>query len=238
MTASPHDAVVSDALARRIPARVHDQTPSDLPTAWRVFFRYASPRVMTALMVLSVSAKIYVGGWSWWDLAVAAAITAFWPVQEWLIHVFILHFQPKTILGRRIDPLTAQKHRAHHADPWRLELVFIPTHVLPLAGPAVFALYFLLLPTMPLVTTALATYFVLSFHYEWVHYIVHTRYKPRSWLYQRLWKNHRLHHFMNENYWYGVTMLSGDTLLRTGPKKEDVELSPTARNLHGEAQTR
>ena len=79
--------------------------------------------------------------------------------------------------------------------------------------------------------TALATYFVLSFHYEWVHYMVHTRYKPKSKIYNRLWKNHRLHHFMNENYWYGVSMLSGDKLLRTGPARDEVEPSPTCRTL-------
>lgn len=229
MTTAPD--LISDALARRIPQKVHDESPSTLPAAWRVFFRYASPRVMATLMVLSVSAKLYVGGWSWWDLAVVGAIVAFWPVQEWLIHVFILHFKPTTILGRKFYPLVSQKHRAHHADPWRLELVFIPTHILPFAGPLVFALYWLVLPTTSLALTGLAAYFVLSFHYEWVHYIVHTRYKPRSRIYQRLWKNHRLHHFMNEHYWYGVTMLSGDTLLRTGPAKDAVEPSNTCRTL-------
>jgi hypothetical protein len=223
--------LIADDLARRIPRRVHDTMPSTLPDAWRVFAKYPSPRVMFTLMVVAVSAKLYVGGWSAWDLAVVAGIVLFWPVQEWLIHVFILHLEPFTILGRTFHPLTARKHRAHHADPWRLELVFIPTHVLPLAGPLIFALYYLVLPTVPLAMTALAAFFVLAFHYEWVHYFVHTRYKPRSRYYQRLWKNHRLHHFMNENYWYGVTMLSGDKLLRTAPDRRSVEASPTCRTL-------
>jgi len=223
--------IISDELARRIPKRVHQDTPSTLPDAWRTFFQYTSPRVMTALMVISLTAKIVVGGWTVWDLAVAAAIIGFWPVQEWLIHVFILHFKPKKILGRTIDPVVAQKHRLHHRDPWRLELVFIPTHILPLAGPAVFALYWLIFPTLPMVLTGLATNFLFSLHYEWVHYLVHTRYTPKSKIYHRLWKNHRLHHFMNENYWYGVSMLSGDKLLRTAPAREAVEPSDTVRTL-------
>jgi hypothetical protein len=223
--------VIPDVVARRLPKRVHDENPATLADAWRVFFKYPSPRVMTALMILSVGAKVFVGGWSTWDLAVVAAVAAFWPVQEWLIHVFILHLKPFTILGRRFHPLTSQKHRAHHQDPWRLELVFIPTHILPFAGPLVFAFYFLVLPTLPLALTGLAAFFLLSFHYEWVHYFVHTRYKPRSAYYLRLWKNHRLHHFMNENYWYGVTMLSGDKLLRTGPARDAVEPSTTCRTL-------
>jgi sterol desaturase/sphingolipid hydroxylase (fatty acid hydroxylase superfamily) len=84
---------------------------------------------------------------------------------------------------------------------------------------------------VPLALTALAAFFVLAFHYEWVHYFVHTRYKPRSRYYQRLWKNHRLHHFMNENYWYGVSMLSGDRLLGTQPQQHEVQPSPTCRTL-------
>ena len=44
-------------------------------------------------------------------------------------------------------------------------------------------------------------------------------------------RNHRLHHFKNEHYWFGVTMLGADRLLRTAPQAEDVERSPTARTL-------
>ena len=42
-------------------------------------------------------------------------------------------------------------------------------------------------------------------------------------------------HFKNENYWFGVTRLRGDRLLRTGPDPATVELSPTCRELFGEA---
>ena len=170
---------ITEDLARRIPKRVHADMPSTLPDAWRTFFRYNSPRIMLGLALISVVAKIAVGGWTRWDLAVAAVVIGFWPVMEWLIHVFILHFKPITILGRKIDPLTAQKHRAHHRDPWRLELVFIPTHILPYAGPLALGFYWLVLPTVPLALTALATYFVFSFHYEWVC-LLYTSPSPRD----------------------------------------------------------
>ena len=71
-------------------------------------------------------------------------------------------------------------------------------------------------------------------HYEWVHLLVHTRYRPRSRYYRRLARNHRLHHYRNEDYWLGVTSNLGDRLLRTYPThKTDVPLSPTARTLAG-----
>lgn len=79
--------------------------------------------------------------------------------------------------------------------------------------------------------TGLTAHFVLALHCEWVHSLAHTRYWPRSALYQRLWRNHRWHHFKNEHYWFGVTMLSGDRLLGTQPAVQDVPTSPTARSL-------
>ena len=46
-----------------------------------------------------------------------------------------------------------------------------------------------------------------------------------------MWRAHRLHHFRNEHYWFGVTMHLADHVLSTYPGKLDVELSPTARTL-------
>ena len=74
-------------------------------------------------------------------------------------------------------------------------------------------------------------FFGMTLHYEWVHYMVHSRYKPKSAYYRRLWVNHRLHHCKNEHYWMGVTMLAGDAVLGTAKKKEEVPTSPTCRTL-------
>jgi sterol desaturase/sphingolipid hydroxylase (fatty acid hydroxylase superfamily) len=46
-----------------------------------------------------------------------------------------------------------------------------------------------------------------------------------------MWRAHRLHHFRNEHYWFGVTMHLGDRVLRTYPAKDAVPPSATARTL-------
>jgi len=46
-----------------------------------------------------------------------------------------------------------------------------------------------------------------------------------------MWRNHRLHHFQNENYWFGLTMLSGDRLLGTLPSGNRAVHSQTVMNL-------
>ena len=69
--------------------------------------------------------------------------------------------------------------------------------------------------------------------YEWTHYLVHTDYKAKHAFYRMIWRNHRLHHFKNEHYWYAVTSPGiADRVLGTYPDPQSVPASPTAKNLH------
>ena len=224
-----------------IPADVARQaaaaSPGTLREAWPVFLRHGSPRILLVALALAFGARLALGAWSASDLVAAAAALAYWPLQEWLIHVFILHAKPLRVLGRDLDFRVPRKHRAHHRDPWRLELLFIPMHSFLYSLPLLLALWFALAPTRAIALTGVCVHLALSLHYEWVHFLIHTRVWPRSRYYQRLWKNHRRHHFKNEHFWYGVTMLSGDRLLGTAPQLETVQTSPTARMLEGEARS-
>ena len=49
-----------------------------------------------------------------------------------------------------------------------------------------------------------------------------------------MWRNHRLHHYKNEHYWFTVTTAgTADRLFGTYPDPATVPTSPTAKNLHG-----
>jgi len=211
-------------------------SPRTLAEALPVFLHHGSPRVLIAALTVAAAARLAVGGsslggWSGGDLVAIAALAAYWPIQEWLIHVFILHYQPRQGLGRGRDFAVPRKHRAHHRRPWDLDILFIPMHSFVYSLPLLVGLWFALAPTPAIALTGITAHLALTLHYEWVHMLVHTRVMPRTALYQRLWRNHRLHHFKNEHYWFGVTMLSGDRLLRTAPAVKDVATSPTARTL-------
>ena len=56
--------------------------------------------------------------------------SSLFPVVEWLIHVFILHWRPRRVAGVEVDTLLARDHRRHHADPRDVPLVFIPWRAL------------------------------------------------------------------------------------------------------------
>ena len=189
-------------------------------------------------------ARVAVGSWSWSDLLAPGAFVALFPVVEWVIHVFILHWRPRRIAGVEVDTLLARDHRRHHADPRDVPLVFIPWRALVW----VFALPGVVLPVvvggllgadLPGRLSFVVTLAAALFVYEWTHYVIHSDYKPRTRAYKAIWRNHRLHHYKNENYWFSVTTSgTSDRLLGTHPDPATVATSPTAKDLHGLAETR
>lgn len=208
-----------------------ESTKRSLRAAYGEFMRHSSPRIITLLAASALVARLAVADWSWWDVALVAAIVALWPIQEWLIHVWILHAKPIELGPWTIDSAVPRDHRAHHRDPWDLRYVFIPHQGLAISFVVHALLWPLVLPTWGLALTAIACVFCMGLVYEWTHYLIHSRYRPRSAFYKRLWRNHRLHHCKNEHYWFGVTMTLGDTLLGTAPDHRDVETSHSCRTL-------
>jgi hypothetical protein len=182
-----------------------------------VFLRHASPRILLALAVAALAARAAAGPFSRADLVAAGAVLLLWPLQEWLIHVCILHWRPRVVAGRTLDFRVPRKHRAHHRDPWNLEILFIPMQAYLYAPLLVAALAWAATPDLPRMLTVLAAYFPLALRYEWTHFLIHTAYAPRGPLFRRLHRNHLLHHFKNERYWFGVSMLGADALLGTAP---------------------
>jgi hypothetical protein len=206
-------------------------SPRTLAEALPVFLRHGSPRILIAALALALTLRLQLGDWSGWDLLPLAGLAAYWPIQEWLIHVYILHFKPVVLFGRTIDFRVPRSHRVHHRAPWDIARLFIPMHSFLYTIPIVGFTWWALTPTAALAMTGVVAHLALSLHYEWVHFLVHTRVMPRTAWYQRLRRNHRLHHFKNEHYWFGVTMLSGDQLLHTTPPLAAVPTSRTCREL-------
>lgn len=208
-------------------------SPRTLREALPIFWRHASPLVLAAALAGAIAVRAALGGWSAWDLAPVAAVVVLWPLQEWLIHVYVLHFRPRTFRGRTIDFRVPRKHRAHHRDPWNYEILFIPLQSYLYSLPLLVALWYLVTPNPRLAWTGIAAHLALALHYESVHFLIHTRVQPRTRFYRRLWRNHRLHHFKNEHHWFGVSRLEADWLLGTAADVDRVAPSPSVRHLYG-----
>lgn len=201
-----------------------------------LFLQHSSPRILLALSFCSITARLSLGNWSAWDLVVVLLLIGAWPIQEWLIHVFILHFRPKRLLGKTLDLHAAQKHRRHHQHPLVIEWVFIPFRDLIGSSILIIILWSAVMPSWELAATGIAAHITGALHYEWTHYIVHTTYLPVTPWGKRLRENHRLHHFRNEHHWYGVSALAGDDFFGTGGEKHQVERSTTVKDIIGEEQ--
>jgi hypothetical protein len=205
--------------------------PRTLPDAARFFFGQASPRILAGALLAAAAVRLLVGSFTPFDLVPVVVIAAAWPLEEWLIHVYVLHQKPFTLLGRRFDLPVPRSHRAHHRDPWNLAILFIPTHTFLYTIPLSVGLSFLLTSSTGTALSAVVVILALGLHYEWVHFLAHTPYVPRTARYQRLVRHHRWHHFKNERFWYGVSTLSADPLLGTAPDPGEVDRSATVRSL-------
>jgi sterol desaturase/sphingolipid hydroxylase (fatty acid hydroxylase superfamily) len=205
----------------------------------RAFARFDSPRVMAAFLAAILAARIAVGGWSWLDLAAAALLVALQPFTEWVIHVTLLHSRPRKLGPLTLDLPTARAHRWHHREPRVLEAVLIPGWMIAgFLAPVLAMMWLLSWPWvllggdhLALWLTLMAVSCVLVGVYEWSHFLIHTPYRPRSRYYRRIWRSHRLHHFKNEHYWFGVSSDAADQVLGTSPDHRSVPKSETVKTL-------
>ena len=221
--------------AKRNPMRPPDTLPRDAGTAIRVFASHISPQLIALFIVVLGAWRLWLGHFTWVDALIAVALVAYFPINEWLIHVFMLHFRPLKVGSRTVDFYLPKTHRRHHADPWNLKWVFIPRHIHVLTVPQTALVLWLLWPWKELALTGYTVYLLLGLHYEWVHYLAHIPWCPSdSFLgsyYQRRVREHRYHHFRNENYWWGVSFGLADRWFGTAPKVDETARSGTTATV-------
>ncbi|MFQ5557353.1 MAG: sterol desaturase family protein [Acidimicrobiales bacterium] len=207
--------------------------------AFAVFRRWRSPQLIALGLTVAMSARLIAGHWTLWDLPAAAVVFVITPFTEWAIHLHLFHADPRSLPARHLG--VGSGHRRHHLDPGAIEWLLLTG-----ADAAVFQLLVVVVvvaitvpplwllgapPAAPALSAAVLALTKLL-EYEWDHFLFHTAYRPRTRWYRRLERNHRLHHWRNENYWLGVTVNLGDRLLRTYPRTTtDVPMSATARTL-------
>jgi sterol desaturase/sphingolipid hydroxylase (fatty acid hydroxylase superfamily) len=209
-----------------------------------LFVGRGSPQVVLTALVVSIVLRFTFGPITVADVVVIVMTVAMIGVVEWFVHRTLLHAAEQSWTSRRLG--LGRRHRTHHLDPPDVDHLLlrgVDAGLVVVGLVAASAVWVVLLtallrvgglasPTLAPVVTASATGLAALCHYEWTHLLVHTRYRPRSRYYARLARNHRLHHFRNEAYWYGVTTNVGDRLLGTLPVDRDaVAMSGTARAL-------
>lgn len=160
--------------------------------------------------------------------AVAIGALVFF-VSEYTTHRFLLHAKPSTIPF--ILRLQHRLHYDHHIDPARLDLLFLPLWFAIPVATLTLAIYVGVTRDWS-VSAALLLGSVLGLlWYEWVHYVAHIPFVPKTPFGRWMKKYHLWHHFKNERRWFGVTNPSMDFVGRTYARVTDVERSANTRVL-------
>jgi hypothetical protein len=210
---------------------------------WRDFVGRPTPPIIGSAIAIALAARIAVGHWSWRDLMIPVLILAMEPFTEWAIHVYVLHSKPFRLQGKTYNLPAEAEHREHHEAPAKLDGVLIPIPVVIGSIPLIAASSYGFANLVHLLAggdlVALWTMWMLSAYamlglYEWIHFLIHSPYIPRGRYYKIARRSHRLHHYKNEHFWFGVTTDAGDRVIGTFPDPATVERSATARALHAD----
>lgn len=194
------------------------------------FWRHGSNAAL-ALAILALLAAFAAGALrpaSWTIAALAIGALVFF-VSEYTTHRFVLHAPPQ-----RHPFLLRLQHRLHydhHIAPDDLRLLFLPLwFAIPVAA-FTFAIYLAVTRSWVMSATLLLGSLAGLLWYEWVHYVAHVGYVPKTAFGRWIKKYHLRHHFKNERMWFGVTNPSMDLVGRTYARVEEIERSATTRVL-------
>ncbi len=194
----------------------------------RIFLAHGSNAVLVLLLLAWLAATAA----GLWGIHTSVLLLGFGAltIGEYGFHRFVLH-APSARAGSAIHHLQHRLHYDHHAQPDRLDRLFLPLWLF-LPG----LLLALLLASCrwhdrDRLASLAAGIVIATLNYEWTHYVAHIPYRPRSAWGRHLKNSHLWHHFRNEHYWFGVTHPAMDRLMRTYRRPEAVARSSTVREI-------
>ena len=191
------------------------------------FLRHGS-NIWLALALAALAAGFAAGVFTfslWWTLV--GALTFY--VSEYGFHRFGFHAEPSRFAFVR--KLQHRLHYDHHAQPERLDLLFLPLWFLA-PNLAITAIAFGLIFGWKIVAAAMFGVILAIFHYEWVHYVAHIPYQPRTRVGRWIKQYHLRHHFISEKHWFGVSNPTLDGVFGTFRGPDASEKSATTRKLY------
>ncbi len=165
-----------------------------------VFFRHGSVAALVVAVVLEALAFLFSGLSVNPGLILLGALLFY--LSEYGMHRFAFHAPPLSWpLARKLQH---RLHYDHHVEPGRLDLLFLPIWFL-VPNLAVATALMALIFGAEASASALFGMMLAILHYEWVHYVAHISYQPRTRLGRWIKQYHLRHHFISEKHWFGVS---------------------------------
>lgn len=175
--------------------------------------RQPSIWVLVLGMLGSAAAYQWLFGWGLIDTSLVVLAFILRSFVEWGIHYYIHHAMPLPFINIRLKSIIYRLHIEHHRKPWKADELFMK-------GRSMFVMLsipFLLLVFISLRLAILSVLFaaMILFFNEVFHAFAHANVSfNNKWL-MRVITNHRNHHQLNPNKYYGVSSLLADRLLNT-----------------------
>lgn len=155
------------------------------------------------------------------DLALFAISIVFWWFQEHILHQKALHSNFDW-LGKRI-------HEAHHDRQYHH--VSIDSAELIMGWLLTVHIFLRACLPLPLALSTTIGYATAGLLYEWTHYIVHTKVKPkRGSFWARVRDNHIRHHQIDNKNWLAFSVPTIDDLFGTNPSVKEARLEKKLRS--------
>lgn len=166
------------------------------------------------LTVIYLGLALYLGINPFLMIAVFAVGVFYWTFLEYLLHRFVLHWEPERPFFKAVRKCFPG-HRAHHNKPSRFREDGV--HMLKFfTWPSLFGVFFFwpILGSVELSLTFTAGIQIGYLLYEFTHSACH--FMPMKWFYAaHLKRHHAIHHHRDETVNFGVTTSIWDTLFRT-----------------------
>ncbi len=191
------------------------------------FLRHGSNAVITLALAGAVVA--FAAGWVTFSLTAALIGAAVFFVSEYTTHRFLFHAPPS-----KIPWLLKMQHRLHydhHIDPPKLDLLFLPLWFVVPTTVLYYGLYYAVARNTGIALSLAFGSICALYYYEWVHYVAHIPFTPKTSFGRYVKKYHLWHHYKNEHFWYGVTNPSMDFVGVTYRDQSVVERSTSVREI-------
>jgi sterol desaturase/sphingolipid hydroxylase (fatty acid hydroxylase superfamily) len=192
-----------------------------------VFLRHGGVAALLAAVVLEALA--FLADWIAPNFALTLLGALLFYLSEYGMHRFAFHAPP--VPWPWLRKMQHRLHYDHHVEPNRLDLLFLPIWFLVpnlAVATALVALVFGVEPSL----SALFGMMLAILHYEWVHYVAHIPYQPKTRFGRWLKQYHLRHHFISEKHWFGVSNPTLDGVFGTFHGPGATEKSSTVRKLY------
>ncbi len=170
---------------------------------------WAYPLLAAVLLVLAGWNSL--GRSSLGPVACALGGLLFWTLLEYCLHRYLFHWIPR---NRRVRRFLATLHLRHHGDPRNRDGILVrPRYSFPVSA-LVFGGLWLASGDFAVAAWTMGGIWAGFLYYELVHYRVHLSKRGGGLLgFQR--RGHFYHHFVDDEYCFGVTSPLWDWVFRT-----------------------